>query len=126
MGFRTVDTNPTTFASTPALLETIAQQSHQLVDLDVPLNTLSISWTPEPRTAVHQFKMLKALALDPLHIETKAMEPFARYLAQLSPDVKSFETIIFYPDETGRIAIPADLAEEELVESLFFEAQGRR
>ncbi|KAG9038312.1 hypothetical protein FS837_001282, partial [Tulasnella sp. UAMH 9824] len=123
LGFSSLEIDRITVAFTPALLEKMAEQCHQLSELDVPLNALSIPWSSKPATPACQFKRLTYLALDPLNIEPRAKEPFARYLARLCPTVKTFETILFHPDESGTLAIPSDFAEELVMESLFFKVQ---
>lgn len=110
---------------TPAFLESIAKQCHHLSDLELPLNTLIVSWTSEPPTPPCKFEKLKALALNPLHIVPGAMEPVAKYLSRLFPSVKTFETVLLHPDETGRVTIDS-LTEEEIsntaeMERLFFD-----
>ncbi|KIO21486.1 hypothetical protein M407DRAFT_245459 [Tulasnella calospora MUT 4182] len=70
--------------------------------------------------------MLQALALDPLHIEPRAMEPVAQYLAQLCPTVNTFDCVLLHPRETGTVDVDLDsFSEDETrnvaeMENLFF------
>ncbi|KAG8978731.1 hypothetical protein FRC05_010004 [Tulasnella sp. 425] len=100
---------------TPAFLETIAKGCHQISELEIPLNTLSVPWTSETQSPAAEFKRLKALALEPLHIEPTVMETFARYLARLCPTVRSFATTTLHPNAVPRF--PGQITEEERLDS---------
>lgn len=89
----------TRFGFTPANLETMATRC-QLYALQIPLNALEIPWVAEPPKSAAKFDRLKSLVLNPLHIEPSALEPLAKYLAQLCPTLDRFEATIFHPYET--------------------------
>lgn len=113
---------------TPAILETMAMRS-QLLQLAIPLNALEIPWMSETPTSTAKFDVLVELSLEPLHIEPGAIEPFAKYLAQLCPSANYLETTILHP----HLADPEMeerwfLTEEEtqscrLMERLFFDVR---
>ncbi|KIO21484.1 hypothetical protein M407DRAFT_28938 [Tulasnella calospora MUT 4182] len=115
-------------AFTPAIVETIARRC-QLGELRIPLNALETPWMPEPPTTTAKFGKLVGLTLDPLHIEAKAVEPFAKYLAQLCPNVIHFEAALRHPQEIGQeLELPRHPTGEEIgngwvMKTLFFDAQ---
>ncbi|KAG8891495.1 hypothetical protein FRC01_014665, partial [Tulasnella sp. 417] len=119
-------------AFTPTILEAIAKTC-QLRRLQIPLNALEIPWMQEPPAPTAKFAGLMHLSLGPLHIEADAVEPFAKYLAQLCPTINSFEPIPIHPQEAGSEhwnsnRFPFFLTDEEetrkkMMQTLYFNAQ---
>ncbi|KAG9042359.1 hypothetical protein FS837_010964 [Tulasnella sp. UAMH 9824] len=118
----------TRFGFTPANLETMATRC-QLSSLQIPLNALEIPRAAETPNSAAEFDRLRSLVLNPLHIEPSALEPLAKYLAQLCPTLDHFEPTVVHPHETMSGAdntwwlTAEERANVEVLESLFWAAQ---
>ncbi|KAG8913408.1 hypothetical protein FRC01_004559 [Tulasnella sp. 417] len=121
-----LDLDRTKPAFTLATLEKIAMRSRLSV-LDIPLNALKIPWTSYPPSVTAKFGILVELGLEPVHIEPSAIEPFAKYLAQLCPKVEDFDALVLHPDPVEEaMEFPSDRTKEErtnkrVIETLFFD-----